>query len=521
MKYIYLIIFTILLSASCKEADQYFSKDTPETVNSSMWDYLQKDSKFGYYTDLIKHYGLDSLFTNNNSYTLFIPSEEALDAVDTSLFKLDDVLLYQILDTQVNFQSIDAPTQVKTMFEKFALLEYNKTSGKYVIDGVSVGKGSSLFNNGCYYELEGCVMPPPNIYEYFKSKSAALKNYVDYTDSSYFDIESSTPIGISPKGTVYDSVFFVTNRFSEDFFPVKLESRDKFATFTIFTDQQYKNAIDIMKASLNIQEVPSVWLNEIFMPGFLKNCIFDKSLQYENFQPKMVNINGDSVKVNVSNINKDSRYICSNGAVYFFNDFAIPDSLYKSYSPIYAKDMVKELVAGSKWTWAETATVEGLDGTAIAPKLQLSSYAKKGSLFVLELGNNFDVSRNLRFTFTKKGVFGAEKIRLLWGGTSAYCGLWKIYINGKPVQMRTYSGVNADYLDSYLFTNTTIKSVTGLTNFKRAGNNYNTVDFAVKTMTEYSDVSITFEYVGPSRDFAGNIQGIPGIVIDYLLLEVY
>ena len=521
MKYISQILFIFLLVVSCKENDDFFYKDTPETVNSSLWESLQNNSKLDYYTELIKQYGLDSLFKYNGSYTLFIPSEEALNTVDTSVFSLRNILLYQMLSTQVNLQAIDAPRLVQTLLEKYALLEYNTTKGVYEIDGVSIVNASSLYNNGCYYELEACVTPPPNIYEFFKTNSDALKNYVDYTDSLYFDIEASTPIAITEEGTIYDSVFYTVNWFSEDIFPVKLETRDKFATFTIFSDEQYANAIEIMKTDLGIEEVPSAWLNDIFMPTFLTNRIFDKSLQYADFNPKMVNVKGDSVLVDVTNINEDSRYVCSNGVVYFLNDFVIADSLYKSNKPIYAREMVEELVRDEKWGWSEIVKTEGLVGSDVEPVLSSTNNGLDGSLLVLEFDKDIQKTRDIRISFIKKGVFGAERFRLVWGGTSAFCGLWNIYINGEPVQMRTYAGIDADNFDSYMFSKTTIRSVTGLPNFKREGNNYNTADFVIETLTEYSDVEITFEYVGPSLDFSGNIQGTPGIVIDYLLLEIY
>jgi hypothetical protein len=520
MKYLYLLVFVLLLFASCDEKDIYFYEDTPETVNSSMWEYLQTQTEFDYYTDLIKQYGIDSLFDSNNSYTLFLPTEEGLDSIDTTEYCLRNILLHHIVNTQINLQSIDEYEQIETLLGKYAVIEYDDAAGGYNVDGVSINGASSLFNNGYFYELEGCVMPALNLYEFFELYCFVLKDYVDYTDSSYFDIDASTPIAITDEGSIYDSVFYVINEFSEDFFPVEVETRSDYATFTIFTDDQYDSAIEIMKSDLGIDEVPSEWLNNIFMPKILLSCIFDKSLQYDDFQSKMLNIQGDSVDVDVSNIDEESRYICSNGVVYFFNDFTIADSLYKDYDPIYADDMVEVVVTDTKWTWSDIVSVEGLAGTDIAPEIQSSSYSENGSLLVLDL-EDYDESDSLSITFTKEGVFGADNIRLMWAGTSAYCGLWNIYINGEPLQMRTYAGVDTENFDSYMFSESTIKSVTGLSNFKKQGNNYNIVDFEITTLTEYSNVEITFEYVGPSLDYKGDTQGVPGIVIDYLLLEIY
>jgi len=49
---------------------------------------------------------------------------------------------------------------------------------------------------------------------------------------------------------VYDSVTGVVNKFERDFFPVSQEFRSEAATFILFTQDQYLDALDQMALNL-------------------------------------------------------------------------------------------------------------------------------------------------------------------------------------------------------------------------------------------------------------------------------
>ena len=518
MKFIYPILLLLLLSA-CKDNDDYFYQDTPETLNQSMWDYLKADPNLSYYTDKMDQTGLDSLYDTGNTYTIFLTSEdEFLKAIDSDS-GLIEALSYQIIPTNINVQSVDDYSIIKTVSEKYALIENDQSSSTYSFDGIQIAESGPQFLDGRYYILESCVIPAPNLYEYLYAYSSAYSNFVDAEDSIFFDIDESTPIGTSAEGTVYDSIFDVFSRFADDYYDVTEDYRNQSATMVVFSTQQYEAAIDYIKTDLKTDEIPDVWVNEVLMPTMAENNIFNNTLQFEDFEERMVNINGDSISVDISNINSDSRTICSNGVAYMVNNFVIPDTLYKSFPQIDSYDFVTTIVEDQKWAWGEEVSVTGLEGTDYVPQLQANTkeLAANEHFFTLELDDDFDVNNNLRITIKQSNIFGAENFRLIWGGTSTICGLWKIYINDEPVQMRTYSGKDSEYFDSNLFKNKTIKSITGMSNFKGDGT-YNLADFEIHTLTEFTDVEITFEYHGPSESTIGTT---PGIVIDYLQLEIY
>ena len=527
MKRIFSIIILLLIFFSCENKNDYLLGDTPVTVNLRLWDCLQLDSSHKYYVKLIKEYELDSLFESNNAYTLFIPDDEKLKTINKDSVNIGEVLAYSMVPTFINVQSISKLGKIQTMLNKYALLEFNDQLSAYTFDGVKIVIGSSIFKDGRYYNLNNYVIPSDNLYSYILKGSSVFRHYIDLQDSTYFDIAASTPIGFASKGTIYDSIFTTQNLFYRDYFPVKEELRNRSSTFILFTQKQFDAALENIKNEIKVNFLPEVWINQILLPNLVKNYIFNNSLQYNDFKPRMINIRGDSVNVDVVNIIKDSRKICSNGVAYSLKNFIIPDSLYKSQNVYNGMNAVIEIIKDQKWTWAKDLFINGLEGTSIAPSLAKLTNANgdlislNDKVLALNLKDYKRSSGKLRITFVQKGLFGAKNYRLLWAGSNNQCGLWKIYINNVPIQMRDLSGKNTNYFDSYLFKELVIKSVTGVPgNFKGNGG-YNKVDFKVESLTEYSNAEITFEYIGPSLDSSGAIRGIPGLVIDYLMFEIY
>ena len=525
-----ILIVSLCLLTSCRDYfEEYYESDI-ETLDMSMWDYLQSNEDYSEYVDLLKKYALDSIFSSDNSYTLFVPSNQDLAALSLAPAEELQMIQYSIIPTVVNIQSVSESVKLQTLLEKFALLE--KAGATFTYDGEAIVGASSLFNNGHFYNLENYVIPPLSLYEKIEQTSQIFSHFIDLQDSTYFDIEQSTPLGFDTLGnTIYDSVFTTVNTFGREFFPVNEEFRDESATFLLFTQEQYDMALDVVALDLGLsgkEEVPDVWQNEILLPHLVISSIFENSLTYDDFEegieldeegvPYMKNIKGDPVVLDINNINDSSRYICSNGVTFTLNDFSIPEELYKAQSLINGYEQVV-LVSASTWDWSDEVIVEGLEGSGA--ELVVNPYAKLDMLndecLDLRVPPTFDGT--FKVSFMLKGVFGGT-YRLLWAGTKDYSGKYKIYVNDVPLKMRNYMKQKKSYFDSYEFSEDRIVSIlddgTYSNLFEGQLKQYNTVDFMVENITEYTDVKITFEYVGPSKGVGAN----NGLVIDYLQLEL-
>lgn len=98
---------------SCKE-DDYFYNATDETVSMSMWTYLESEPSHSYFMELVSKYNIDTLIADNNPTTLFIPSDEMLMQLDTTVINIKRMLNYLVVPTLVNVQSFSTSNKVQT-----------------------------------------------------------------------------------------------------------------------------------------------------------------------------------------------------------------------------------------------------------------------------------------------------------------------------------------------------------------------------------------------------------------------
>ncbi|MCK4747710.1 MAG: fasciclin domain-containing protein, partial [Bacteroidales bacterium] len=219
-KFSILFIFASILFMGCEEKvwnDHYH--DQPETVDQNMWEAIQGDLQFSVYTGLIKEFNYDSLFLGDDPYTLFVPTNEALNELLDTGNVTRNILDYQISRHFIQSMNVSGNQKIQTLGEKFALFE--KAGDGARLDGIPLQFESPLYRNGKYFTMESVALPRPNLYEFFAVNNPVLRDYIDSQDSVILDKELSRPTGFDEYGnTIYDTVSLTFNLFEEEFFPV-------------------------------------------------------------------------------------------------------------------------------------------------------------------------------------------------------------------------------------------------------------------------------------------------------------
>ena len=75
--FIALLIFTVF---GCKEYWDNHYLQQPATVDENIWDALQRESSVSMFVDKMIEFGYDTLFEGDNTYTIFIPDNDAMTA---------------------------------------------------------------------------------------------------------------------------------------------------------------------------------------------------------------------------------------------------------------------------------------------------------------------------------------------------------------------------------------------------------------------------------------------------------
>ena len=480
----------LLILASCQpDWDNYY--DVAAKSNNSMWDVVKENPDYSKFVELMRETGLDTIFNKEQSYTLFIPDNASFETFRPGTLTLDRVLGYHILNTVFIPSSISGSRKIQTLFDKYALIEeYNN---EYYFDGEIITNPSGLYKDGMFYQISDVATPKPTLYEYMKFIIPTYQDYIDNQDSIGFDPFLSFPIGFDEDGnTVYDSVFTSVNLFERDYFPVSQESRDETATFLLFSQEQYDNALDQMALNLGSQftdhnDIPLSWQNRFLLPYFVEYGVFNDALQFDDFnKPSLRNIRGKDVKIDVANIDPDSRFICSNGVVFSYKSLEVPLILYLDTLRLEGEDLVTVPVGSEGYVWKDDVIAS--DYSKI-PTVLTSEDASDGAYLSVALPRNSTELYSIKFTF--KCVF-PSRYQFIYRAKARPSGLIKFYAND----------VLLGSVDNSKFN----KTVDG----NPSVGDFNSKAFFVENHTEYGDVHIKVEYTGPG------ILSNNGVCIDYI-----
>jgi hypothetical protein len=497
------LIATLLGAASCIESWESHYNEFPETVNISVWDAMQTDSEISDFIQILKDFQYDTLFNSDMAYTLFVPTNEALDYF-RSENEIDKLLIdYLITPHFVKSVDIKDKRKIQTLGEKFAL--FSRNGNKIHFDGVPILKESPLYRNGKYFIMEEVTHVKPNLYEYFTDKNTFLTNFIDSQDSIIIDRVNSKPIGFDENGnTVYDTVAIIFNQFYEDFFPFNKEFRNQTATVVFPEEEYYREALSFMAQNMNVpgfvdyRDIPIEWQHDILIPLLLDQGVFENLLEPENFlkEPerdtlKLKNIRGDSIAVFYTPVEK---VILSNGYAYNYKNFQVPDSLYMGTTRFEAEWLLRK-TGVNRYAWHNWVKVKS--DLPFNPVKNFNNRASNDStinvLFPKGYTGNFSVEFYSRNLFPRKYLMVVNTIMNIGG-------IYDVYVNDKLVQ-------SFDYYDFLRFGGYNY-GVTGIR--YNPNGNFNKFDMLVDNITEYGRVKIRFEYKAPSS-IASN-----GLIIDYI-----
>lgn len=527
MKLIFNILIIVLLvgllGCSQKNWDEYYNTP-PETVNSSVWDAIKGKSEFSKFVAYVEKYKLDTLFSRNDVYTLFIPDNTAIDqALIIDTIGLRDIS-YLISKHFIQSVDIQGKQKIQTLQFKYATIE--NISGKSTLDGVPFKFESPLYINGKYFVLNKMAFPRPNFYEYFETNVPALKTYIDSKDSIIIDPRSIAK-GFDKDGkTIYDTIAIKYNTFElgatnaagyiikKGWFEVSKEFRAKTATFVYPKLPKYQSALTEMAQKLggdyhDFNDIPMAWQNDVLIPFLLKHGTFTNMLEASEIQDtNFVAYSKNRQKYTMKNIQNDSiivsykavdPYLCSNGIAYDYEKFSVPDTLYSGTTKFEGEWLAVRSGAGT-FKWREGVSI---NPTSFVPLVNLYKGGSNDSILSVTFTKGYTGEYNLQFM--TRNLF-PRKYRLVIATNMDIGGKYDIVVNG--VVVRTF-----DYFD-YVKARGIINSVETGKRFSPTGR-YNRFDCWVNNITEYGKAKINIVYKGPA---SGPLAGanVPGLSIDYI-----
>lgn len=515
LKIFILIIITFSVFGCTKEWEDHYDV-YPEAVNKKVWETLQSDPNVSEFVALLKEKQADTLFGRDNTYTVLVPTNEALAAyLDTATITDTTTLIdYHFLTHFIQSGNIEGKRKVQTLTEKFALFE--RYGSDMTIDGIKVLSESPLYLDGKYFVLEEVAKPLPNFYQYYRLNNPVLRSYIDSQDSIVLDRERSKPIGFNEQGqTVYDSVVTIYNKFEAEYFAVSEEFRNKSATIVFPIKADYENALTTMAQNMgtgytSYEDIPLNWQYEVLVPHLLEQGVFANMLEPEEFMwksPKdtarLLNILGDSIDIFYTPVDKK---LLSNGYAYNYQDFVIPDSLYLGPSVFEAENLVESAGIG-KWAWKEQVNYES--DISIQPFQEYIPRASNDSILRVVFPRGYNGTYNIEF---ETQYLFPRKYLMVIRAHMDYGGLYDIYVNGELMQSYYSESRYPDHTFNYDEFQARFGLVNGVSGERYVPDGrFNNFDMYVDNITEYSRANVRIEYQGPGARTPNN-----GLVMDYI-----
>lgn len=409
---LFTLIALVSLSSGCDNDiyDQhYLEKDVD--LNMDINTLIASDADLSVFKGLLQETGYDSVISNSQSYTVWAPTDAALENLSQEI-KNDPELLEAFVSNHISlfsFTSGDAAKEdllIKMMNGKYIQFT-NEGESKFA--GVSVTEGDFLTNNGILHKLSSYVEVKSNIWGYLNENAPHFQILMDYLEpfnTLVFDESLSTAIGTnSLGGTVYDSVFVESNSYFD--IVGNLNSEEERSSFVGLTDEVYNEAFDSIRTYYVHPDSSVVDLN--VKSQIFENLNFTELSDYA--EGMAVNTQGKVVSLPLSAIQEDVPL--SNGNLMVLNEFTFtPEELFNT--PIrYEVENSERRTVGDFTYFAITKGYDLSASGQFINKVELLTSPEKGvnDFFSVAFSNVLTTDYDVFVKFAPVGDLLATKLK--------------------------------------------------------------------------------------------------------------
>lgn len=461
-----IILLLALFFCSCSDEWNKHYKEPQGSMQKSdlnVWDYLQANPDYSEFVNLIKETRADTLFSEQQRYTMWIPKNGTLAE---------------------DFAAMSDSIKASTVRNHISLLDYSSSafrdglsvsslSGKhlhmytnpenpdgFVMNHTPVGKTVMNCKNGVIHEMAGVIDLQPTIFDYFeKSEYSVLRELVLSFKDSVFDVEHSQEIGLDFEGNMlYDSVFIITYKV----FNYGRIDKDGASYYTAFlTDnEELTGEIDRYYQSIwaitgeEPQGEDSTKLKEWIVNSFIHQGLIDDY----GMEKRLYSVRGNLWNTDYQKMDAASKMKFSNGYVYKMTDLFIPNSfiqkeLVNIISPAYeikpeiaSVSITGGLTADDFEITTELVKLAGLNIPYLSSKIKMKSPSEEFPAFNYRLSWETSVVDSTKQCKPANICPGEYSVMLDFVRTTDASQDFKVFINDNlyvgTVKMENYPGLD-------------------------------------------------------------------------------
>ncbi|MCH7398864.1 fasciclin domain-containing protein [Belliella sp. DSM 107340] len=303
--FIYAIILIFFGACSDPWDDRY---QTGNDSDKALVQLLENDPELTDFAELLRTSGVAAEITGNKSYTIWAPTNTALQALPASIRNNSEALKSFVRNHIGFLESFSSeatePLRIKMLNGKTNTFDGNSFQSSNA--SVNLTTKDILAKNGVIHKVNGILEPKENIWEIMQQEASnATNSYI----LNMLDINPITNVS--------------TNYFQTEI--VDLSNEDSVYTYIMLTDAAFENFKEELKVYYK-DTLPEGEILKAYTLGVAKDLAL-KGAQYDELPSKLLSV--DSVEVYFDQANVVEQINASNGVIYVMDkfDFKLSDKI--------------------------------------------------------------------------------------------------------------------------------------------------------------------------------------------------
>lgn len=292
-------------------------------LKENLTEAISNTTETSQFAELLVQTGYDKVLADSKSYTVFVPTNEAMAQVGSEILN-DSNALNRFVRNHIAltiYSSIrkEDETQIRMLGTKYLIFK-----GSTTIDDATIVSADHYANNGVFHIVNKALTPKMNIWEYVKSQegNSAMSDYLlSLKDFSIYESDVAGKVLSESIGAGYlaDSL---TNSYLRNVY--NLNNEKNAYTLFLMEDVGYNSEVDKMKPYL-IKESndPAKDSTAIYSSYFtVRDMVFPKKYEKEELPETLTSKFGVVVPVDKTQIVNEIHL--SNGVIYVMGKVDVP-----------------------------------------------------------------------------------------------------------------------------------------------------------------------------------------------------
>jgi uncharacterized surface protein with fasciclin (FAS1) repeats len=331
---ILIVAFSVIVGfITCTKKWDEHNQVTDNALNNTLMQAISATPNLTKFADLLVKSGYDKIISSSKTYTVWAPTDQALQSLDPSIAS-DSVKLRQFVGNHIANQSYltgaAGDQRIKMLNGKFIVTNSSK------FDSANIITTNVYANNGIIHTIDKYIPRMDNIWEFVNSSTAAsaapaMRNFLLSLNHVVFDPTNAKQTGVNPNTgePIYDTASgaVLRNSFLDTVMNVNDETNQY--TLILLNDNAYSTEFNKLTPWFKASTTDST--NRFSGYWLVKDLAFKGVYSAAQLPDTIVSQYGVKVPINKSAIT--ASYRTSNGIVHVMSQ--VNFTLANKFPPIY------------------------------------------------------------------------------------------------------------------------------------------------------------------------------------------